>query len=123
MCDPAARPLLNDEKLVICKQVMKIKLPLYTSKDYIVLAIVLLPITLIINSRSFWCCLLFRLGLHFVFPTLITAIAFSIHFTICGAVAVSWKKRFPDESHLLKRLTANDRFILFHFRIVIIFHF
>ena len=84
---------------------MKIKLPLYTSKDYNVLAIVLLPITLIINVVVFGPAY-YSGGIAFVFPTFITAIAFSIHFTICGAVAVSWKKRFPDESHLLKRLTA-----------------
>jgi sensor histidine kinase YesM len=83
---------------------MRIKLPRYTSRDYLILGIVILPITLIINSVI--------LGSHyysgwkaFLSTTALTALAFTIHFTLCGAVAVLLKKRLPKESQVSVRLT------------------
>lgn len=83
---------------------MKVKLPRYTSKDYLVLGVVLLPITLIINSVIF-AGDYFSGWTAFLLPTLITAIAFAVDFTICGYVAVMLKKRFPEEDQVSKRLT------------------
>ncbi len=83
---------------------MKAQLPRYTTKDYRVLGFVILPLTLIINSLIFG-------GSYFTdlkilaFATPVTAIAFSIDFIICGAVAVLMKNRFPRENQVEKRLT------------------
>jgi len=66
---------------------MRIQLPRYTSRDYKVLAVILLPVTLIINSVIFgaryyseWQILLFA--------TAATSAGFCINFIICGWVAV-----------------------------------
>lgn len=81
---------------------MTIKLPQYTSKDYLVLGLVILPITLVINSAIFG-------GQYysgwktFLFTTLVSGIAFCIHFVICGGVAVLLKRRFQNDVGL--RLT------------------
>lgn len=76
---------------------MTIRLPYYSSKDYQVLAYLILPFTLIMNTVIF--------GLRyfgdwklFLTSTLITAAAFSVFFTLCGYIAVSLKNRFPNES-------------------------
>jgi hypothetical protein len=76
---------------------MTLRLPYYSSKDYQVLAFLILPFTIIMNAVIF--------GLRyfsdwklFLTAALITGTAFSIFFTFCGYVAVSLKKRFPDES-------------------------
>jgi len=83
---------------------MRIQLPRYTSKDYTVLAIVVLPISLIINTVIFgsryysdW-----RI---FLFATIATATGFCINFTLCGWVAVLMKKRFPGEEQVGRRPT------------------
>jgi two-component system, LytTR family, sensor kinase len=75
---------------------MTFRLPYYSSKDYQVLALLILPFTLIMNSVIF--------GLRyfgdwklFLTVTLITGAAFALYFTLCGYVAVSLKKRFPNE--------------------------
>lgn len=92
---------------------MTLKLPRYTSKDYTVLAILIIPITLVINS------VIFGSGYYtdwrkFLFATLVTAAVFSINFTVCGWVAVQMKKRFPSEKEVSKRLTLMITvFILF----------
>lgn len=83
---------------------MTLKLPRYTSKDYVVLTILILPITLIINS------VIFGGGYYtdwkrFGFTTIVTAAVFCINFTICGWVAVQMKKRFPSEKQVSIRLT------------------
>jgi sensor histidine kinase YesM len=83
---------------------MTLKLPRYTSKDYTVLAILIAPITLVINS------IIFGSGYYmdwrkFLFATLVTAAVFCINFTICGWVAVQMKKRLPSEKDVSKRLT------------------
>ncbi|MGB8195066.1 MAG: histidine kinase [Chitinophagaceae bacterium] len=83
---------------------MKLRLPYYSSKDYQVLAMMILPITLIINSAVF--------GLRyftewkvFVLATLLSGIAFAFYFTLCGAIAVMMKRRFPDEEQTSTKLS------------------
>ena len=83
---------------------MNMSLPKYTSKDYIVLALVLLPITLLENTAVFGK-RYFSNGAVFIWGTLITAVAFSVFFTICGAVAVLLKNRFQEEQQVSKLLT------------------
>lgn len=80
------------------------KLPHYTSKDYVVLMWVLLPFDVALNSFIFgkeyytnW--------QIFLFATLITGAACVIDFILCGFVAVTLKKRFPLESQLGRRLS------------------
>jgi len=82
---------------------MKIGLPKYTSKDYLVLAIIILPFTVVMNSvilgakyYSDW--------LLFTQATIITGIAFCIDFVFCGGVAVLLKKRFPEEKDVALRM-------------------
>jgi Putative regulator of cell autolysis len=82
---------------------MKIKLPRYTSKDYLVLGVVLAPITLVMNSvifgARFW-----TSWPVFLFATAVTAFAFTIDFILCGGIAVILKKRFPLDSQVVTRL-------------------
>ncbi len=82
---------------------MKLRLPQYSSKDYLVLLLILLPLTLIMNSGIFgsryfseWKILLTA--------TLLTPVAFTLFFILCGGVAVFMKKRFPDEEQTGKKL-------------------
>lgn len=82
---------------------MKLKLPRYTSKDYVVLGVIIMPFTAMMNA------VIFRADyygsfLFFMSATLITGVAFSLYFVLCGGVAVLLKKRFPDEYQLGKRL-------------------
>lgn len=83
---------------------MKVKLPYYSSRDYLVLALVLLPVTVIINSVVFGLRYFTSLWL-FLSATIITAIAFAIYFVLCGKVAVMLKKRFPAEEQTAVKLT------------------
>ena len=81
-----------------------VKLPNYTSKDYLVLLWVILPFTIVLNTMIFG--KLYYSEWHiFLLATLVSAIAFSIDFVICGFVAVALKSRFPYEKQLTKRLT------------------
>ncbi len=83
---------------------MKLKLPKYTSKDYLVLALVLLPISFIINSAVLQT-KYFSNWKIFVTATILAAIGFSLNFTLCGAVAVLMKKRFPLQKQVGRKLT------------------
>jgi len=83
---------------------MKMRLPHYTTKDYLVLGLTILPITLIINSLIFGGAY-YSNGRNFLFCTVITAIAFSLDFVLCGAIAVLFLRRFPEENQVEKRLT------------------
>ena len=80
------------------------KLPKYTSKDYMVLLWVILPFSIVLNALIFGK-LYFSEWYIFALATLISGIAFCIDFIICGAVAVALKSRFPNEKHLARRLT------------------
>ncbi len=75
---------------------MKLKLPQYSGKDYLVLGITVLPFTVIINYSIFGSSF-FTQAKIFWPSTFLTAIVLSIYFTFCGAVAVLLKKRLPEE--------------------------
>jgi len=82
---------------------MKIKLPQYSGKDYLVLAITILPLTLSINSIIFGS-RYFTLARIFFTATIFTAILFCIDFIICGFLALWLKKRMPAEEQTPRRL-------------------
>ncbi|HMO61473.1 MAG TPA: histidine kinase [Ferruginibacter sp.] len=103
---------------------MKFSLPKYSGKDHLVLAMVLLPVTLLTNVVVF--------GLRYftdiyllLLATAITAIAFSLYFVLCGGIAVVLKSRFPAEQQLNRRmalmiatfLTMSGLFLLLLFRL------
>lgn len=90
--------------MVICKIDMQIKLPSYTTRDYAVLAIILLPISIVINSILLGAGYYSSLGV-FLIATGIGCAAFAVNFTLCGGWAVLMKKRFPDERQISLRLT------------------
>lgn len=83
---------------------MKMKLPRYTTRDYTVLLLMLLPVTLVINSVIFGGSY-YASWIQFLFPTVMTGLVFCIDFVTCGWVAVMMKKRFPQESQVSIRLT------------------
>jgi hypothetical protein len=73
---------------------MKIKLPQYTGKDYLVLGLVILPITLVINAVIFGS--VYFKDFHFFWQaTIISGVALTVDFILCGTVALRFKKRFP----------------------------
>lgn len=82
---------------------MKVQLPEYNGKDNVVMVMVLAPITIIINSLFFGSKYFSSAG-FFVYTTVVTAIAFSLYFILCGIIAVLFKNRFPKECQLLKQL-------------------
>ncbi|MBI1342206.1 MAG: hypothetical protein GC171_04625 [Terrimonas sp.] len=95
--------ILNQENQVICR-CMRIRLPRYTNKDYIVLAVIILPLTILLNSVIFGM-KYFSQWVIFSEATLITATAVSADFILCGSIAVLLKRRFPGEAETGKRLT------------------
>ncbi len=84
---------------------MPLVLPKYNSKDHLVLAIIIVPYTILLNSvilgPSY-----FILSGFFVKATLITAVLFSVNFAICSAVGVLLKNRFSNELQDNVRMTA-----------------
>ena len=80
------------------------KLPRYTTKDYVVLMWVLLPFDVALNSFIFGK-LYYNNWQVLVLATLITGLACVIDFILCGFIAVTLKKRFPAENQLGKRLS------------------
>jgi two-component system, LytTR family, sensor kinase len=80
------------------------KLPKYTSKDYMVLVWVIFPFSIVLNTLIFGK-LYFSEWYIFALATVISGVAFCIDFIICGFVAVALKSRFPSEKQLAKRLT------------------
>lgn len=83
---------------------MKLKLPQYSGKDYRVPAIIVLPLTLIINSVIFGS-KYFGSGKVFLLATLLSALSFGVYFTLCGWVALQMKRRFPSESQTAIKLS------------------
>ncbi len=73
---------------------MHIRLPQYSGKDYVVLAIVILPLTLIINSFIFGS-RYFTEGAVFLPATPVTAFLLAFDFLLCGYIAAAMKKRMP----------------------------
>lgn len=82
---------------------MKLRLPQYSGKDYLVLAVFLLPFTMVMNCVIFGT-RIFSDITFLALATLITATAFCIDFIFCGAVAVLLKKRFPKTEQTGRRL-------------------
>ena len=80
------------------------KLPKYTSKDYQVLVWVIFPFSVILNSFIFGR-QYFDSWHQFLLATVLTAVAASIDFIICGYIAVTLKARFPYEKQLIRRLS------------------
>ena len=88
--------------MVLCKY--KMKLPRYTSKDYVVLMWILVPFDVALNSFIF-SKVYFTNWQVFVLATMITGAACVIDFIVCGFVAVTLKKRFPRENQLGTRFS------------------
>lgn len=82
---------------------MSITLPKYTSKDYVVMPVVVIPFTFSINLAAFGSGY-FESFRFFMTATLLTGFCFSFYFILCGGVAVLMKNRFPNESQVSKRL-------------------
>jgi two-component system LytT family sensor kinase len=84
---------------------MQVRLPYYTTRDYSVLALILLPISIVLNSII--------LGIKyysswqiFFGATLLASVAFAINFTLCGGWAVLMKRRFPEERQVGIKLSV-----------------
>jgi sensor histidine kinase YesM len=96
---------MEERLYFVSEDVMKIKLPEYSGKDYLVLGMVILPFTLLMNATIFGT-LYFSGWAIFLLATAITGIAFCIDFTVCGYIAILIKKRFPDEKDGSRKLTG-----------------
>jgi len=92
------------KKVGILQTVMKIALPKYTSKDYVVLATFLLPYTIITNSVAFGI-QYFSSAAVFLLATLLTAVIYACYFILCGGVAVLLKNRFSQQHQVTRRLS------------------
>lgn len=69
-----------------------------------VLLWVILPFSIVLNTLIFGS-LYYSKWYIFALATVISGVAFTIDFIICGTVAVALKGRFPNEKQLAKRLT------------------
>lgn len=79
------------------------KLPEYTGKDYYILALILLPVSVVISYAAMGPALFGGLGIFFT-ATLISAVVLGAYFTACGWWAVAMKERFPREADTGKKL-------------------
>lgn len=82
---------------------MNLQTPQYNGKDNIIMPMVAIPFTIIINSIILGSQYFLNWRI-FLLATGITLIATCIDFVICGFIAVSLKKRFPEENRLFLRL-------------------
>lgn len=83
---------------------MEIKLPQYNGKDNLVMVLIVPMFSFLLNAINFGKQYFSGLN-YFLLTTLFCLIAFSIYFIVCGGIAVMFKKRFPYEAQLLKRLS------------------
>lgn len=83
---------------------MSMKLPQYSGKDYAVLAVIILPVSLVINAVIFGSPYFSSIR-YFFLATALTSAAFSLYFIFCGWVAMQMKRRFPYESQTAFKLT------------------
>lgn len=81
---------------------MNIRLPQYSGKDYLVLAGVIVPVTIALNSIVFG--IRYFTTAIFLQATPLTALLFCIEFFLCGMLAMTLKKRLPDERQTSLRL-------------------
>lgn len=82
---------------------MTLRLPQYSGKDYLVLGIIFLPLTMAMNTAIFGS----RYFTHwsiFLQATLLTGLLFSADYILCGAIAMWMKARMPQESQTNRRL-------------------
>ncbi len=83
---------------------MKLKLPAYNGKDNLVMLIISPVFAIAVNSinlegyfsNGFW---------YFFLASITSILIFCIQFIVCGAIAIFFKKRFPEERQLSMRLT------------------
>lgn len=83
---------------------MKLQAPQYNGKDNLVMLLVALPFTVILNSIILGSRYFLEWKI-FCLATIITFLATCTDFILCGFIAVSLKKRFPEETHLFLRLS------------------
>lgn len=82
---------------------MRVRLPQYSGKDYLVLAIVIMPFTFALNAVLFGS--RYFTQWHIFLPaTVITASLFIVDFILCGALGLMLRKRMPAEEDTPRRL-------------------
>jgi sensor histidine kinase YesM len=84
---------------------MKIKLPQYSGKDYLVLAVFVIPFTLAINFVILRSVYVYD-ARRFIIASSFTGAATCIDFILCGAIAVFFKKKFSAEEDIILRLAS-----------------
>lgn len=82
---------------------MRVPLPQYSGKDYLVLAAVILPFTLSLNSIIFGSRYFTEWTIFFP-VTVLTGFLLSLDFIACGAIALLLKRRMPREEQTTRRL-------------------
>lgn len=79
------------------------ELPKYTGKDYFILLLMLLPVSVILSYGAMGSALFAEFRI-FLTATLLTCVVFGLYFTACGWWAVTMKHRFSRESETGKKL-------------------
>lgn len=79
------------------------ELPKYTGKDYYVLALILLPVSVVLSYAAMGNALFAGYRI-FLAASLISAIVLGLYFWVCGWWAVAMKQRFPGESDTGRKL-------------------
>ena len=82
---------------------MKLRLPQYSGRDYLVFSIIALPFTIILNTVIFGSRAFSGLSI-FLLSTLMTGLVLSLDFLVCGNIAVFLKKRFPAEDQSWRKM-------------------
>ncbi|WP_121354983.1 sensor histidine kinase [Flavisolibacter nicotianae] len=82
---------------------MKLRLPQYSGKDHLVLAIIFLPLTMGLNAIIFGGRYFTRWDI-FLPTTLLTSLVFSVNYIICSAFSIWLKNRMPAERQTNRRL-------------------
>lgn len=83
---------------------MRLQIPQYNGADNQVFLITTPLFTLLLNGLNFGSQYVSGIG-FFLLTSLITYAWFSVNFIVCGAIAVFFKKRFPLENDVIKRLS------------------
>jgi hypothetical protein len=102
---------------------MKLRVPQYSGKDYVVLAIIILPFTIGLNAIIFGTRYFSQSGI-FLPATLLTGSIFSVDFVLCAAVAEFLKRRMPEEERQNRRLIImiGCLILMSVFFLLIVFH-
>lgn len=83
---------------------MKIHLPQYNGLDNQVMILVSPVFAFLLNCINFGLHYFSSLG-YFLLATVVSFVWFCLDFVTCGAIAVFFKKRFPSETEVAKRLS------------------